>query len=130
MLTLLGSLLGFLSSTFPEFLKLFRDSQDRKHELAILDRQMEQQREYDASMSQRQHEYDTGQANSATQYNNELARTKYLDQWNQAAFLQQKKEEDDMFNAITQRRLNGGVQSPASSFLQRPGSTYNVFGWR
>lgn len=93
-------------------------------------RQMEQQREYDASMSQRQHEYDTGQANSATQYNNELARTKYLDQWNQAAFLQQKKEEDDMFNAITQRRLNGGIQSPASSFLQRPGSTYNVFGWR
>lgn len=44
MLTLLGSLLGFFSSTFPEFLKLFRDSQDRKHELAILDRQMEQQR--------------------------------------------------------------------------------------
>ena len=44
MLTLLGSLLGFLSSTFPEFLKLFRDSQERKHELAILDRQMEQQR--------------------------------------------------------------------------------------
>ena len=44
MLTLLGSLLGFISSTFPEFLKLFRDSQDRKHELAILDRQMEQQR--------------------------------------------------------------------------------------
>lgn len=38
MLTLLGSLLGFLNSTFPEFLKLFRDSQDRKHELAILDR--------------------------------------------------------------------------------------------
>lgn len=44
MLTLLGSLLGFLSSTFPVFLKLFRDSQDRKHELVILDRQMEQQR--------------------------------------------------------------------------------------
>lgn len=44
MLTLLGSLLGFISSIFPEFLKLFRDSQDRKHELAILDRQMEQQR--------------------------------------------------------------------------------------
>lgn len=44
MLTLLGSLLGFLGSAFPEFLKLFRDSQDRKHELAILDRQMEQQR--------------------------------------------------------------------------------------
>jgi hypothetical protein len=44
MLALLGSLLGFLSNTVPEFLKLFRDSQDRRHELAILGRQMEQQR--------------------------------------------------------------------------------------
>lgn len=44
MLTLLGSPLGFLGSAFPEFLKLFRDSQDRKHELAILDRQMGQRR--------------------------------------------------------------------------------------
>jgi hypothetical protein len=53
MLTLLGSLLGLLSNTFPESLKLFRDSQDRKHELAILDRQMEQQR---LGYSQRQEE--------------------------------------------------------------------------
>ena len=44
MLTLLGSLLGFVTSAFPDFLKLVRDSQDRKHELAILDRQLEQQR--------------------------------------------------------------------------------------
>ena len=42
MLTLLGSLLGFVTSAFPDLLGLFRDSQDRKHELAILDRQMEQ----------------------------------------------------------------------------------------
>jgi hypothetical protein len=42
MLTLLGSLLGFVSSAFPDLLGLWRDSQDRKHELAILDRQMEQ----------------------------------------------------------------------------------------
>jgi hypothetical protein len=41
---LLGSLLGFLSSTFPKFIKLLRDSQDRKRKLAIRDRQMEQQR--------------------------------------------------------------------------------------
>lgn len=42
MLTLLGSLLGFVTSAFPDILGLFRDWQDRKHELAILDRQMEQ----------------------------------------------------------------------------------------
>lgn len=44
MLPLLGSLLGFLSSAFAEFLKLFRDSQNHKHGLAIPDRQLEQQR--------------------------------------------------------------------------------------
>ncbi len=44
MLTLLGSLLGFVSSAFPDLLSLWRDRQDRKHELAILDRQMEQMR--------------------------------------------------------------------------------------
>ncbi len=44
MLTLLGSLLGFVTSAFPDLLGLFRERQDRKHELAILDRQMEQMR--------------------------------------------------------------------------------------
>jgi len=44
MLTLLGSLLGFISSAFPDLLKIWQDKQDRKHELQILDRQMEQMR--------------------------------------------------------------------------------------
>lgn len=44
MFTLLGSALGFLSSLFPDLLKLFREHQDRKHELAVMDRQMEMQR--------------------------------------------------------------------------------------
>ena len=43
MMTLLGSLLGFISAAFPDLLKLFRDGQDRKHELTILRLQMEQQ---------------------------------------------------------------------------------------
>lgn len=43
MMTLLGSLLGFISAAFPDFLKLFRDAQDRKHELKILEMQMAQQ---------------------------------------------------------------------------------------
>jgi hypothetical protein len=41
---LLGSLLGLIGSAFPELIKLFRDTQDRKHELAVMDRQMEVQK--------------------------------------------------------------------------------------
>jgi hypothetical protein len=41
MLTLLGSLLGFVSSAFPDFLNIWKDRADRNHELAILDRQIE-----------------------------------------------------------------------------------------
>lgn len=44
MLTLLGSLIGFLGSAIPEFIKLWREGKDREHELAILDRQMEMQK--------------------------------------------------------------------------------------
>lgn len=44
MLTLLGSLLGFITSAFPQLLELIKDWQDRKHELAFLDRQMEMQK--------------------------------------------------------------------------------------
>ena len=44
MLTLLGSLLGFATSAIPDVMGFFRERADRKHELAILDRQMEQMR--------------------------------------------------------------------------------------
>lgn len=44
MLTLLGTLLGFFGSIFPDLLKMLRESHDRKHEIAILDRQLEQQK--------------------------------------------------------------------------------------
>ncbi len=44
MMTLLGSLLGFISSTFPDLVKIFRDMQDKKHEIKILEMQLEQQR--------------------------------------------------------------------------------------
>jgi hypothetical protein len=43
MVTLLASLIGFLSATFPDVLRLFRDHQDRLHELKILDLQLKQQ---------------------------------------------------------------------------------------
>ena len=45
MLTLLGSLLGFVSSAVPDILKMFTARADQAHELAILDRQMEMQKE-------------------------------------------------------------------------------------
>jgi len=43
MITLLGSLIGFMGAAFPDFLKMWRDSADRKHELVILEMQMAQQ---------------------------------------------------------------------------------------
>lgn len=42
MVTLLGSLIGFISAAFPDLLKIWRDSADRKHELTILQMQMDQ----------------------------------------------------------------------------------------
>jgi len=45
MMTLLATLLGFISSTFPDLLKLWKDGADRKHELEILKLQIEQQRQ-------------------------------------------------------------------------------------
>jgi hypothetical protein len=43
MMTLLGALLGFFSSAFPDILRFARDKQDRAHELAVLQLQIEQQ---------------------------------------------------------------------------------------
>lgn len=41
MITLLGSLIGFLSSLFPEIIKFFGDKADKAHELAVMDKQIE-----------------------------------------------------------------------------------------
>ena len=43
MCTLLGALLGFLGSTFPDLIKLWKDYADRKHEMNIRKLQMEHQ---------------------------------------------------------------------------------------
>lgn len=45
MITLLGTLLGFIGSLVPDLVKLFRDHQDRRHERAILELQLQQQRD-------------------------------------------------------------------------------------
>ncbi|MDF2965605.1 MAG: hypothetical protein K0Q51_993 [Rickettsiaceae bacterium] len=41
MITLFASIAGFISSIFPEILKLIKDKNDKVHELNILDRQIE-----------------------------------------------------------------------------------------
>jgi hypothetical protein len=40
MITLLASLVGFISSLIPEIMKFFLDRSDKKHELQILEQQM------------------------------------------------------------------------------------------
>ena len=44
MITLLASITGFISSIFPELIKLLFDKNDKKHELEILDRQIKMQK--------------------------------------------------------------------------------------
>jgi hypothetical protein len=43
MLSLLGSLLGFGTSFLPKVMDYFQDKQDKKHELSLMDKQLEQQ---------------------------------------------------------------------------------------
>lgn len=40
MITVIASIAGFISSIIPEIIKYFKDLNDKKHELAILERQM------------------------------------------------------------------------------------------
>lgn len=40
MLTLLGSIIGFVGSLIPNFFKLYQDKADRLHELELFDRQL------------------------------------------------------------------------------------------
>jgi arginine repressor len=41
MITLLASIAGFISSIIPEIVKYFKDANDKKHELAILEKQIQ-----------------------------------------------------------------------------------------
>ena len=43
MLSLLGSVLGFGTSFLPKVMDFFQDKQDKKHELSLMEKQLEQQ---------------------------------------------------------------------------------------
>ncbi len=45
MIALFSALLGFFSSAFPEFIKLYREKKDRVHEITLLHLQMEYDRQ-------------------------------------------------------------------------------------
>lgn len=51
MITLLASIVGFISSIIPEILKLFKDNSDKKHALDLLDRQIGNNRQNDNIIS-------------------------------------------------------------------------------
>jgi len=44
MVTLFASIVGFIGSIFPELLKMLKDKNDKAHELKILEKQMEMQK--------------------------------------------------------------------------------------
>jgi uncharacterized protein YbaP (TraB family) len=44
MLSILGAIVGFIARLSPDILKLFQDSKDKKHELALLEKQIELQK--------------------------------------------------------------------------------------
>lgn len=45
MITLLASLIGFISSLIPEVMKFFLDKNDKKHELQLLEQQLKMKRQ-------------------------------------------------------------------------------------
>lgn len=45
MIAILSALIGFLSAAFPELISVFREKQDKQHEVKLLEMQMQHQRE-------------------------------------------------------------------------------------
>jgi hypothetical protein len=80
MLTLLGSLLGFLGSAFPQILKFFQEAHDRRHELAILNLQMEQQRQgHQQRLEEIQRDGDIKQSLALYQHDSQPAGYKWVE---------------------------------------------------
>lgn len=71
MLTILGSLLGFLSSAFPDFIKLFQDKRDKAHELELL--------KFQAENADKLHTYEMQMQNIANSQNIDLAGIRFAE---------------------------------------------------
>lgn len=107
MIALFSALLGFVSSAVPDFIRLFRDSKDRAHEITLLKLQMEYEREKLA----------------AAQQANMAAQTSQL----QAIELQAGISEQQALNARVSESLTGIHWVDALSGSVRPMVTYAFF---
>lgn len=54
MIAIVSALVGFLGSAAPEFFRLFRDSRDKAHEIALLQMQMQYERQAKAAQADSQ----------------------------------------------------------------------------
>jgi hypothetical protein len=107
MIALFSALLGFVSSAVPDFIRLFRDSKDRAHEITLLKLQMEYEREKLA----------------AAQQANMAAQASQL----QAIELQAGISEQQALNARVSESLTGIHWVDALSGSVRPMVTYAFF---
>lgn len=107
MIALFSALLGFFSSAVPDFIKLFRDSRDRAHEITLLKLQMEYEREKIAS----------------TANDNAQARSMQL----QAIEMQAAASEQLALNARVKDSLTGIHWVDALAGSVRPMITYAFF---
>ncbi len=108
MIALVSALLGFVSSAVPDVFKLFRDSKDRAHEIALLKLQMEYDREKLA----------------ASGLENNAARSERL----QACDMQTSIAEQAALNERLKDNLTGIYWVDALAGSVRPVITYAFFG--
>lgn len=107
MIALISALLGFVSSAVPDFIKLFRESKDREHEVTLLKLQMDYDREKLA----------------ATINDGAQARTQQL----QAIEVQADVQQQALLNARVKDSLTGIYWVDALAGSVRPVITYAFF---
>lgn len=108
MIALISTLLGFVSSAVPEFIKLFREGKDRSHEIALLTLQMNYDRERIAAVVEE----------------NSAARAERL----QEIALQTSIAEEVALNERLKDNLTGIHWVDALAGTVRPCITYAFFG--
>lgn len=80
MLTLLGSLIGFLSSAFPAFLSLWKEKENKKYELSVLDKKIELQKlGHTQSLEVMDKKSQASATEALYQYDNKTSTVKWVD---------------------------------------------------
>lgn len=80
MLTLLGSIFGFIASFAPSLISILKDKQDKKHELEIMDRQLKlQELSGQQQLNEIQMQSDAQQNISAYSFANQTSKIAWVD---------------------------------------------------